>query len=89
MSTALLRLCASTAIICDVRLAERTSTPKPLRKQGKDSSMDETPTFDARITCPICGGAIPAVKMDVRFLARYTCPTCGNSILIEGDKPQA
>jgi transposase-like protein len=49
----------------------------------------QKPTFDSSITCPICSAQIPAVKMDVRFLARYTCPRCGNSVLIEGDKPQA
>jgi hypothetical protein len=47
--------------------------------------MDETPTLDSSITCPICGAAIPAVKMEVRFLARYTCARCGNDVLIEGD----
>ena len=49
--------------------------------------MEETATFDASVTCPICRAAIAAVKMDVRFIARYTCPGCGNDVLIEGDKP--
>jgi hypothetical protein len=53
------------------------------------SKVDEEPQFTDSVTCPICSAAIPAVKMDVRFIARYICPKCGNSILIEGDKPDS
>ena len=52
------------------------------------SKVDEEPQFTERVTCPICGAAIPTVKMDVRFIARYTCPN-GHDVLIENDKPQA
>jgi len=51
--------------------------------------VDEEPQFTEHITCPICGAAIPAVKMDVRIIARYTCPMCGRDIVIEEGKPSS
>jgi DNA-directed RNA polymerase subunit RPC12/RpoP len=58
---------------------------------GKDFNAKDAqkPTFDSSITCPICGAAIPAVKMDLRFIARYTCANCKSNVLIEGEKSQA
>ena len=53
------------------------------------SRVDEEPQFTEHITCPICGAAIPAVKMDVRIIARYTCPMCGRDIVIEEGKPSS
>ena len=51
--------------------------------------MDEAPQFTDSVICPMCGGAIPAVKMEVRFIARYTCPACRNDVVIKGEKPIA
>jgi hypothetical protein len=74
---------------CVARLVERTSMPRPLGKQDKDSIPGRDAHFRHENYVPdLWRAAIPNIKMEVRFLARYNCPS-GHAVLIEGDKPQA
>jgi hypothetical protein len=50
-----------------------------------DMLADEFSGKQNQVQCSICGGMIPMIEMDHRFLGRYTCPHCGGEVLLSDD----